>query len=253
MTADGGAEPDAVTLAYVHDATVAFSWHASLHNLTMADLAGPRRIYRGGEVAIRCASAGQLAEARNRAVAHFLADGRAPWLFWTDTDMGFAPDTLERLLAAADAEERPVVGALCFASQEVEPDGMGGWRAQATATIFDWIREGDLEGFAARADYEPVSPLACDATGMACTLIHRSALERIGRDWGPVWYDRIAAREGSVGEDLSFCMRLRDAGVPLHVHTGIRTTHLKRLWLAEGDYRRPEPGPAPVLALAGRP
>ena len=34
--------------------------------------------------------------------------------------MGFAPDTINRLLEAADPVERPVVGGLCFTQREEE-------------------------------------------------------------------------------------------------------------------------------------
>jgi hypothetical protein len=39
-----------------------------------------------------------------------------------------------------------------------------------------------------------------------------------------------------MGEDLSFCMRAGSLGIPVHVHTGVKTTHLKQLWLSEADY-----------------
>ena len=40
------------------------------------------------------------------------------------------------------------------------------------------------------------------------------------------------------GEDLSFCMRANALEIPVHVHTGVKTTHLKHLWLDERIYDR---------------
>ena len=34
-----------------------------------------------------------------------------------------------------------------------------------------------------------------------------------------------------VGEDLTFCLRCAAAGVPVHVHTGVRAGHMKTTML----------------------
>jgi hypothetical protein len=48
-----------------------------------------------------------------------------------------------------------------------------------------------------------------------------------------------------MGEDLSFCLRAGAAGIPIHVHSGVRTTHFKPAWLGESDYwRQVVPPPA---------
>jgi hypothetical protein len=60
--------------------------------------------------------------------------------------------------------------------------------------------------------------------------------ERIGVKYGREWYHRVPARDGSMGEDLSFCMRAAAMDIPIHVHTGVRTTHAKRIWLSESDF-----------------
>src|SRR6185295_11962872 len=140
---------DAVSVAYVISNEVAASWYHSMIELVGWDLANKGRLLQGGYIAMRCGTNG-LVEARNKAVAQFLADGRADWLFWIDTDMGFAPDTIDELMAAADPVQRPIVGALAFSQRETNPDGMGGWRTAATPTIFDWRHLGDQQGFGVR-------------------------------------------------------------------------------------------------------
>ncbi len=240
MTAEIEGDPaQSVAVAYVHQDEVHYSWHHSMTQLLAYDGANNGRIWQGGYVAIRCGTDG-LAEARNTAVREFLADSTAHWLWWVDTDMGFTPDTVDRLFAAADPAERPVVGALCFANREMSNDGMGGRRAVAAPVIMRWTHDGDEAGFDTRWDYPADTLVRCDGVGAACVLIHRSVFEKVAEQYGPNWYSR--ARNPSTGamisEDLSFCVRMMSLEVPVHVHTGVGTTHAKRIWLGEEDYWR---------------
>jgi hypothetical protein len=229
----------AVAAAYVYNGhSVTYSWHHSMIELIGYDLCHEGRIVRGGYVAMRCGTDG-LADARNKAVRLFLKERRADWLFWIDTDMGFAADTVERLMAAADPEERPVVGGLAFTQKEEISDEMGGWRCRATPTIFDWtvLDDGQM-GFSVHWKYPPDTLTRVAGTGAACVLVHRSVFERIEAEYGPVWYDRVPNTTTAqvVSEDLSMCLRAGALNIPVHVHTGVRTTHQKTLWLAEDDY-----------------
>lgn len=248
---------EAVAVAYVHSDEVFYSWHHSMTQLLAYDAANSGRIWNGGYVAIRCGTDG-LAEARNKAVAEFLADSTAAWLWWVDTDMGFLPDTVDRLVDAADPAERPIVGALCFANRETDNDGMGGRRATAAPVVLDWKTIDGESGYDVRWDYPPDTVTRVDGAGMACILIHRSVLERIQEQFGPNWYSR--ARNPStnqmISEDLSFCVRANALEIPIHVHTGIPTTHAKRLWLSEEDYWKQRavspPPPTAAPATTGR-
>lgn len=231
----------AVTVAYVHGNEVAHSWHQSLVNMIGWDMAHDGRVLAGGWLGIRCGTDG-LPAARNEAAARFLASD-SEWLFWIDTDMGFGPDTVDQLLAAADPTTRPVVGALCFAQRELVPDDANGCRVKTAPTIYDWAKSGDKQGFLTRQTYEPGTVTRCSGTGSAAILIHRSVFERIRDEYGPVWYDRAPEAQPDdngirrmQGEDLSFCMRAGTLGIPVYVHTGVKTTHLKQVWLAEDDY-----------------
>lgn len=234
---------EAVTVAYVHQNEVTYSWHHSMVELVGYDMSTSGRIMAGGYISMRCGSDG-LVEARNRAVRHFLEDRPADWLWWVDTDMGFAPDTIERLLEAADPAERPVVGGLCFSMRETESDEMGGWHTAPTPTVFDWAKidtaDGEQQGFAVRWDYPSDTLTQVAGTGSACILIHRSVFERLADKFGPIWYNRVPNTTTGqlLSEDLSFCLRAGAANIPVHVHTGVRTTHQKPVWLAEQDYVR---------------
>lgn len=248
----------AVTVAYVMSNRVTYSWHHSIVEMIAYDMVNSRRIIAGGYAAMRYGTDGLVAS-RNRAVAEFLTDRAADWLFWIDSDMGFAADTVDRLMAAADPVERPIVGGLCFSMQETATDGLGGWQTELVPTIYDWTHEGDLDdpghpqGFAVRWDYPANSLVRCSGTGSACVLIHRSVFERIalaeirgpdgadtGRILGPRWYDKAynVSMGQETSEDLSFCMRALAAQIPVHVLTGVRTTHEKTVWASEEMYWR---------------
>ncbi len=250
---------DSVCLAYVHEHEVTYSFCDSLVNLLLFDAGGPGRIMEGGYIAVRIVRSADLTDARNQAVEGFLARP-AEWLFFVDTDMGFAPDTVERLLAAADPVERPIVGGLCFAQREIGQDGMGGYATAARVTILDWVDTTEGRRFMGRSSYPVNSVVQCAGTGAACILIHRSVLERIRDEQGPVWYDRVAGSDGKpLGEDISFCVRTGALGFPIHVDTSVRTTHLKNVWLGDTDFWQQAISPpaaertAVVVPVVGRP
>jgi GT2 family glycosyltransferase len=227
-----------VTVAYIHGNEIKYNWHRSMIELIGWDLANQSRIIGGGYIAIRAGTDG-MTQARNKAIVDFLAERNADWLFWIDTDMGFSPDIIDRLMEAADPVERPIVGALAFSQREEVDDGMGGFRCRATPTVFDWRHgEGDQLGFAIRFDYPKNALTQCAGTGSACVLIHRSVFEKIEVKYGRAWYDRVPnTTTGQVlSEDLAFCLRAGTLGIPVYVHTGVKTTHLKPIWLAEDDY-----------------
>lgn len=234
---------DAVTVAWIHDGEhVTYSFFWSLMRLMMWDSAHARRLPRGGFVVSKYVTGG-IAASRRKLVRDWLASSASPWLMFIDTDMGFPPDGVERLVEVADPVERPVVGGLTFGQLTGEGDGWGGFRPQMWPVLLRWTDEGGVPGFQPWLDYPRDQVVRADATGAAFLLIHRSVFVRLrelhgGGDWSG-WFDHLPSpREGAddLSEDFSFCFRLREAGIPLHVYTGVKTTHLKPNWLCEEGY-----------------
>ena len=241
-TAANTPKPTKVAVAYVHGTEVAHSWHQSMQALIAYDLAHNQHVIGGGWFATRYGTGG-IVQARNDTVNAFLEQCDADWLFWVDTDMGFAADSVDRLLEAADPIERPIVGGLCFAMREVGVDSAGGYLVQPTTTIYDWVKTEDgQQGFWTRHDYERNTLTVCAGTGSAFIIIHRSVLEKIRDEYGKSWYSPVFNKSVNmtISEDLSFCSRAGALGIPIHVHTGVRTTHLKQVWLDERIYDRLE-------------
>ena len=229
--------PGDTLVAWVHSEQVAHSWFISIMNVMMTEpRVGPWWI------AMECGTDGLVA-ARNQTVVRFL-ESPAQWLFWVDTDMGFAPDTLGRLLEHADPDTAPVVGALCFANKKAGGDGFNGSRFTPTPTLFHWVQLPTGEnGYMPILDYPRDAMVEVAATGSACIVIHRSVFERIAeRETSKnAWYSKLTnPTTGQViGEDLSFCYRAAGAGVPMFVNTAVKTTHLKPVFLQEADYAHP--------------
>ena len=220
-----------VLAAYLHPNTVSHSFMHSMVGVVEHDHTLPSQLI-AGMLDVRC-GAGALVASRNSAVAGFLDDCDAEWLWLVDTDMGFAPDTVARLVGAADPALRPVVGALCFGLIETGTDGMGGWVTETFATLYDWRADDQgREGFAARQVWQRDALVRVDGTGAACLLVHRDAVAKVRAEHGDHWFTPVQYPDGTqVGEDLSFCWRLGQIGIPLHVHTGVRTTHHKQVWI----------------------
>lgn len=243
-----------VSLAYVHgDDGRVTSFEESREALIAHDRAHEQfLVHDHGRLTVRCGTDG-LPAARNTVAAKLVASD-VDWLLWVDTDMGFAPDTLYRLLAVADPARRPVVGALCFAQRQFAHDGMNGYRTQPMPTLYDWKEAEDgVPRFLSVPMYPVNHLMRVAATGSACILIHRSVFERIAEKLGPTWYDRTPGTDGKLlGEDISFCVRAGLLEVPIHVHTGVRTSHYKGQWLGEVDHWRayvPPPATEPTAVI----
>lgn len=239
-----------VQIAYLHREHVSHSWHESLRGVLHHDLL--RAIEDGADLAacikngyriaakplnLRCA-AGLVSHVRNYAARLFLDKTEHEWLLFIDTDMGFGNDAAHRLLDAADPVTRPVVGALCFAMMEAAYDGMGGWRRTIIPTMYKvGTTDAGDPSFCYFGDYEDDTVTQVAATGGAFLLIHRGALEKLRAEHGDRMFDMMYDRVGDiVGEDIAFCGRLLKAGIIPAVHTGVKTTHHKEVWVSEQDY-----------------
>jgi GT2 family glycosyltransferase len=156
-----------------------------------------------------------IAMARNNLAARFL-ETDFEWLWTVDTDIQFAPDTLPRLIEAADPVTRPVVSAL----YHVLRDGRQG------AAAYDLGPDAKGE-FTTHNDWPENELVEVAGVGAGCLLIHRSALNALNLHEGRSWFREMTVGGTQVGEDLSFCIRLHNYGVPIYLHTGVGVAHHK--------------------------
>lgn len=199
----------------------------------------------------------ELSHARNTAAAAFLSS-ESDWLLWIDTDIGFEPDALEKLLAVADPVDAPIVGGLCFIEGDYTHDFHGGLRSSLAPTLYDWAwiepRPGVPGAYKmiTRTEWPEDAVTRVGATGCGMLLTHRSVYEKISawlaEQGAPphIWFERIPGPDGErCGEDVSFCLRAHQVGLPILVHTGVTTTHQKTVWYGVPDYRlKPSSPPA---------
>lgn len=216
------------------------SWTAMM----LRDQASSQRMIReGGQYLRKVSGTMGVAEGRNEIAAAFLK-AKAEWLFMVDTDMGFEPDTVDRLVATAERENCPIVGGLAFALKRragAADTSLYATRTAINPTLYRYVDLGTEKGFLAVRDYEPDAFQYVDATGAACLLIHRDALQAmepapfrpmVVRDANPDGTDR------AFSEDLSFCSRAAAAGQAVGVDTSVKTTHYKGgIFLDEETYR----------------
>lgn len=191
----------------------------------------------------------ELSHARNTATAAFLSSD-AEWLLWWDSDIGCEADAVEKLLAEADPETRPIVGGLCFIEGDYSHDRMGGLRSSLAPTLYDWAWVEPNNGttgaykMITRSSWTPGEVTRVGATGCGLLLTHRSVYEKIAA-WNQengapphIWFERIPGPDGErCGEDVSFCIRAAQVGVPVYVHTGVETTHQKTIWYGSPEYK----------------
>lgn len=212
-----------IVVAYLHPGQVAGEFCRSLLNVS---LAYPGLI--GGHISQHAGA--NISRARNEVVEKFLGTG-FDWLWMVDSDMTFQPEALANMIAAT-ADDRPVVGALCFAAM----NGPNGYRMFPTMYGFG------ESGLSVLKDYPENTVLRVDATGAACLLVHRSVFEKFP-EGGPLrWFAETLTEDGERlrGEDITFCKRLETLDVPVYVHTGVKTGHVKQLVLDEDRYREQE-------------
>lgn len=253
--ARGGFGDGLVQVGYLHGDwgdRVSHSFMESFGRLVAYD-AGTRALLTrtDGPLAILCDS-GSIAESRNLLARMFL-DTPHEWLLMIDSDMGFQPDSVERLLDAADPVEAPIMGALAFSARVIAGDGFGGRRIVAVPTLFRLAQDpGGNPGFANVFEYPVDSIVEVSGTGGAFLLIHRGVMEKLRAEHGDHWFSQVnMGGDRIISEDLSFCARAGKAGYKVHVHTGVKTTHHKSVWLGEQDYHLNAPGAAYAVPTSG--
>ena len=176
---------------------------------------------------------GLLAKSRNIMVKHFLDNTEDDWLLMLDSDERFTAETFSLLCATADETERPIVAGLYFAALWEGPN------LRPVPLIFTADEEKGLQPW---DGYPRDSVVQIAAAGTGALLMHRSALTKLrelagegAKDWA--WFqDGPIGNNKWLSEDLMFCSKLTQAGIPIHAHTGAVLQHHKSIWIDEAHY-----------------
>jgi len=169
--------------------------------------------------------------ARNELVRKFLAGG-GDWLLQIDSDMGFARESLARLMGVAERRGLKMVSALCFTRYvpplpavfrgvtRVREDGREFLRIRCQETMA-WLEAHPeaIEECPCVLDPAPEDALVrADGTGGAFLLVHREVFEALDEPW----FKRDALKQG---EDFFFFQNARRAGFELWVDRSVICGH----------------------------
>jgi hypothetical protein len=238
-----------VTVGYLDPGTWSAVFGLSYRDMLLYDLGHNASILRPGGSELRALTgSGGIPANRNKVAGQFVNQTDGEWLFWVDSDMGFNPDTVDRLLDSG----KPIMAALCFQQKRCGGGDFNAPRYSIHPTILNWaeVEETGEQGFVPQDDYKRDAIQEVAGTGSACILIHREVFEAIEEKYGPdQWYDPITM-PGAGGnntprtfsEDLSFCIRAAACGYKIHVDTSVKTTHDKGgLYLDEETFDMQDP------------
>lgn len=224
-----GPKHPTVELAYIHPGEVSDAFMSSVIRTRDFELMRTNNLFG---VRARRSRSGSIAKARNEVTTMFVRS-TTEYLWFVDSDMGFARDALHRLLASADPVERPIVAGLCFMhrtegfDEETNAEVFG---MLPTVNVWDRTEDGTIIGTRSVVNYPRDIVCKIDATGAACVLIHRSVLERMQTEYGDNWWTPIKhPTRGNefFGEDISFFLRCEEMQIPVACATNVRTSHDK--------------------------
>ena len=175
-------------------------------------------------------------QSRNLLVKEAVKDGASHILF-LDDDMTWPADLLSRLLA----HNLPIVGGQYFRRYEPYDTACGTWD-DASSTSITPLRS------------LPTGVAEVGCLGMGATLIRMEVIQKMA-----AWFnDELWFRSDTIGEDVHFCARARQLGIPVCVDGSLVCGHFVNSQIVAGHwehYHREQnpwtlPAPTPAQALA---
>lgn len=136
-------------------------------------------------------------------------------ILWLDSDMTFEPDTMMRLIEDLDSGHE-IVSGLYFKR-----------RPPYTAVLFKRLFLDEKEGYKIPVndeynDYPKDSLFQLEGFGFGCVMMEVSAVKKIMEKYGA----KLCMPVAGFGEDLSFCLRAKYAGVDLWCDSRIKCGHI---------------------------
>ena len=177
---------------------------------------------------VRCvlASGSLVYDSRNELINR-AKEAEADRILFIDSDMQFDRDLMVRLGEDIDAGCE-IVAPLCFKR-----------KPPFTPVIYSemYIKEEDgkkIPTATVMHDYPPSNLFQVEAVGFGCVMMTMKAVEKVVEKFGPWPFAPLTG----FGEDMSFCIRARLAGVELWCDSRIRVGHVGYYTYGEFDYRK---------------
>lgn len=173
------------------------------------------------EFGITCSSL--IYDARNM-LAKKAIDGGFDRIMWLDSDMIFAPSLMQELSADLD-KGREFVSALCFT------------RKPPTLPVIykntGYRQEGrELTPYAEKyLDYPKDSIFEVKAVGLGAVMMTTRLVKQIYAEYGAPF-----APQPGFGEDLSFCIKCEQSGIPIYCDSRLKVGHIGQVVFGEDAY-----------------
>jgi Predicted glycosyltransferases len=193
--------------------------------LHTAFFASAMRMNRVGDCEVRVTASSLVYDARNQ-LARFAIDNGFDRVLWLDSDMEFQPDMMEKLSAHID-DGAEIVSGLYFTR-----------RAPVKPVVYQEVGakpmgSGTMLPFAdSYMDYPENSYFEVAGVGFGCCMttveLLKKVQERYGLPFSPIL---------GFGEDLSFCIRVKELGVPMYCDSSVKCGHVGLITFAEELYK----------------
>lgn len=159
------------------------------------------------------------------------------WLLWVDSDIVLTNEALKLVWDSAHPTERPIVSGTYFISKQMESSIMQPFPALFTA------HEDNKYLMSYLHPLPPSQLVKVDYAGFGFLLMHRSVADKMRAHHGDISFFIESMDEANsdtdtfIGEDIQFFMKMKEAGVPLHAHTGATVKHMKRFAFDDEFYK----------------
>lgn len=169
----------------------------------------------------------QIARQRGDAIRNF-EQMDCDWMLWIDSDIVLTPDIFKLLWENRNAETHPVMCGIYFISWE-----MNQTLPAPYPCIFNIVDR--------KRGTRPIHPLPenqiipIDVAGLGFCLMHKSVAKKLRETYGETTF-QIQIDTQHISEDMSFFLKLKELGIPVHAHTGAIVPHVKRFLLDQNYY-----------------
>ena len=164
----------------------------------------------------------QIARQRQAAIEMWEKVG-TDWALWIDSDIVLTKEHLKTLWDTADKIARPIICGVYFISKAMESSLM-----QPMPCVFN--ETGDEYKINHLHPLPLNQVVKVDNAGMGLVLMHKSVLTKLNEKFPDsfLFGENNEKGEKFIGEDISFFRKVKAAGIPVHVHTGVTAQHMKR-------------------------